>query len=90
MVLILKLIKFFTNHMRSTLVIRYSEKILHYCLLFSTRLSRVAEKKISPTRLSSVETRLVTAEKRLIRATTLLSRVGGIFFRYTTETCRKK
>ena len=29
------------------------EKILHYCLLLSTRLIRVAEKKTSPTRLSS-------------------------------------
>ena len=36
----------------------YTEKILHYWLLLSTRLSRVAEKQISPTRLSSVLARI--------------------------------
>ena len=36
----------------------YTEKILRYWLLLSTRLSRVAERKISPTRLSSVVERI--------------------------------
>ena len=36
----------------------YTERILHYWLLLSARLSRVAEREISPTRLSSVVARI--------------------------------
>ena len=45
------------NH-RSDRLSNYTEKILHYWLLLSTRLSRVGEKKISRSRLSSVVARI--------------------------------
>ena len=58
----------------------HTEKILHYWLLLSTRLSRVAEIKKSPTRLSSVVPRIkssaVLPSTLHCSIATQLSRVG--------------